>query len=53
LWSNTLSGNDFPELFSFAKRQNITVQQAREAIDINSLFNLPVSVEAYDQQARA
>jgi hypothetical protein len=49
LWNIVLPHLDFPELFFFAKRTHITIQQAKTTQDISSLFNLSVSVEAYDQ----
>jgi len=39
----------FPELFSFAKKTNISLQLARLAVPSSSLFHLPLSVEAHDQ----
>jgi hypothetical protein len=39
----------FPELFSFARNPNISVQSARLAVLLQSLFHLPLSVDAFDQ----
>ena len=39
----------FPQLFSFAKNKFISLRKALDSANIHDLFNLPVSVEAYDQ----
>jgi len=39
----------FPELFSFAKKPNISLKNAISVSPASSLFNLPLSVEAFGQ----
>lgn len=39
----------FPELHSFALNDNITVMHAKSNQDIYSMFQLPLSIEAYQQ----
>jgi hypothetical protein len=38
-----------PELFSFSKILNVTIQAAAQAPQFQDLFYLPMSPEAYDQ----
>jgi hypothetical protein len=49
LWAGQLLNQSFPELFSFAKNKNISIQKARLLFDINNVLHLPISIEAYDQ----
>jgi hypothetical protein len=51
LWAGNVSKLEFPELHSFAKKPNISLVQARTQMDLASLFNLPLSVQAFDQWA--
>ncbi|TVU31706.1 hypothetical protein EJB05_23404, partial [Eragrostis curvula] len=48
VWNGLLLSRQFPELFSFAKSKNISVQKALQT-ELISLFHLPLSVEAYNQ----
>jgi hypothetical protein len=52
-WDDCWSGGSlklaFPELFSFAKKANVSLQFARLVVPSSSLFHLPLSVEAHDQ----
>jgi hypothetical protein len=41
--------NEFPRLFSFAINEAISVQGIIQAEDLDSIFFLPLSVEAYDE----
>jgi hypothetical protein len=36
-------------LFSFAKAKNISVHRAKEILDIDILFHLPISTKAFNQ----
>jgi hypothetical protein len=49
LWNNSVPRHDFPEIFSFAKNQNITLLKAKGALNVSDLFNLPMSELAFNQ----
>ena len=53
LWDDCWHGQPlrlcFPELFSFAKKPNISLKNAISVSPASSLFNLPLSVEAFDR----
>jgi len=53
LWDDCWIGQplrlSFPELFSFAKKPKCFVNHATSVNDPANLFNLPLSVEAFDQ----
>jgi hypothetical protein len=51
LWAGNVPKLEFPELHSFATKPNISLVQARAQMDLASLFNLPMSVQAFDQWA--
>lgn len=49
LWDDTICSQTFPELFSFAKNQNILVQLAATETPFHDQFHLPLPPEAYAQ----
>lgn len=53
LWDDCWNGQpfklEFPELFSFAKKPNISLKLAADCNDLSRLFNLPLSEEAFEQ----
>lgn len=52
-WEDCWSGRplklEFPELFSFAKKANVSLKNVHIANHFSSLFHLPLSVEAFGQ----
>jgi hypothetical protein len=48
MWQDSIREDEFPHLFSFAKDPSISIQKARDMInvDIYDLFNLPLSMVA-------
>jgi hypothetical protein len=49
LWLGRVPKLAFPELYSFAKKPSLSFSQARTHASVSQLFNLPLSVEAFDQ----
>ena len=49
IWNNNLMSSIFPELFSFAWAQNISVQSFISTNNRSDLFHLPLSAQAFDQ----
>ena len=49
IWEGQVCAQAYPELFSFAKLQHITVQKTLSTLSIEHLFHLPLSSEAYSQ----
>jgi hypothetical protein len=49
MWGGSIRNQGFSQLFSFAKVTNISVCRAAAISNINQLFNLPISTEAYQQ----
>ena len=49
LWQNRVPTQHFPELFSFAKKRNISIRTAKGANGPGSLFHLPISNVALQQ----
>jgi hypothetical protein len=53
LWQDYWGGSNrrqtLPQHYSFAKNKNISVSKALWASDINQLFHLPISQEAFEQ----
>lgn len=49
LWNGQILQQAFPELFSYAKSINISVQRMKNVALLNTYFHLPLSTEAYDQ----
>ncbi|WVZ97553.1 hypothetical protein U9M48_043079 [Paspalum notatum var. saurae] len=49
LWSSNVLAAMFPELHSFAKNKNLSLQGFLSHEDSASLFHLPLSVQAYQQ----
>jgi hypothetical protein len=49
LWSGEILENSMPQLFSYAKNKNISLQQACQAQPFQDLFHLPMSVKGYQQ----
>lgn len=48
IWNDCIPQLAFPELFSFTNCKTISVVEVRNR-DLQSLFHLPLSKEAYDQ----
>jgi hypothetical protein len=49
LWSNSVPSQAFPELLSFARSVNITLEKACESLSLEHMFNLPLSETALAQ----
>lgn len=49
MWHGMVPSQAYPELFSFARKKTINVQDAKMIEDIDSLFQLPISLEAFHQ----
>lgn len=49
LWSPQLLVDAFPRLFSFAKSDHSSVKQIMQAQDLESIFVLPLSQDAYQE----
>jgi hypothetical protein len=49
LWNDAIPELNFPELYSFAKKKQISVQEAKNTVDLPNLFHLPLSEEAFAQ----
>lgn len=53
LWDDGWTGQplklEFPELFSFAKKPSISLKSAGSGGPVSRLFNLPLSIEAFEQ----
>ena len=48
-WLNRIPSNTFTELFSFTKKENLSVTQAKDMLNLEDLFHLPMSEEAFTQ----
>lgn len=46
-WNGFSLSTSFPELFSYAKNKNITVQRVCQTTQLHELFHLPLSEEAF------
>lgn len=49
LWGNGVYSQMFPELFSYAKNEMISLSVASNTPLLHDLFHLPLSSEAYAQ----
>jgi hypothetical protein len=49
LWADGILAHRFPRLYSFAKDTSISVNGVMNAEDLDSLFMLPLSQEAFDE----
>jgi hypothetical protein len=49
LWNGRILKQAYQQLFSFAINENATIQTVMEQDDLQSLFRLPLSEEAYEQ----
>jgi hypothetical protein len=49
LWGGCVPKWAFPELFSFAKSKDISLQGAADIGDLQELLHLPISAEAFNQ----
>lgn len=49
LWNNKIPSQAYPHLYSFTKKDGITVSKAYALKDLHQLFNLPLSAQALDQ----
>jgi hypothetical protein len=49
LWAPEVLSVKFPRLFSFASDASISVSQVMQAEDLDSLLQLPLSMQAYDE----
>jgi hypothetical protein len=52
LWEEDLLKHKFPELFSFAKKKEITFAVALNQVPIHGLFHLPLSEQAHRQMTQ-
>ena len=52
LWSDGIMSIEYPRLFSFAINQHILVKQIMEVDELDMLFNLPLSEQAYEELER-
>jgi hypothetical protein len=48
-WRYLVPAQAYPELFSFAKKPDISFLAATSTLDFTTNFNLPLSVQAHDQ----
>jgi hypothetical protein len=48
MWNDRLLSSQFPELCSFVKDKNISIQSVINTEDMTDLFHLPLSVQAFD-----
>lgn len=49
LWNGSICAQDYPKLFSFAKKANLSLQEVWSAPNFIELFHLPLSEQAYEQ----
>lgn len=49
LWFGQVPKHVFPELYSFAKKQNMTLEAAKSSSSLIQSFSLPLSTKAYQQ----
>jgi hypothetical protein len=49
LWSEEILAHRFPRLYSFARNASISVNEVMSAEDLDSLFMLPLSQEAFEE----
>jgi hypothetical protein len=49
LWALEVLSANFPRLSTFAADASISVSQVMQAEDLHSLFQLPLSMQAYDE----
>jgi hypothetical protein len=49
MWNRGTPAHQYPELFSFACNSKLTVKEANQKEHLIEIFQLPLSVQAYDQ----
>jgi hypothetical protein len=49
LWADRILSLDFPHLFSFAKNDKASVKLTMSQTDLDTIFHLPLSQQAYDE----
>ena len=49
MWGDVEPQHRYPELFSFAKNKNISLEAAKEADNLHDIFHLPLSAQVYAQ----
>jgi hypothetical protein len=49
MWNRGTPGHQYPELFSFACNSKLTVKEANQKDHLIEIFQLPLSVQAYEQ----
>lgn len=49
LWSDTVLSVEYPRLYSFAEDSSISVQSLMQLQDLEEVFFLPLSTQAYDE----
>jgi hypothetical protein len=49
MWHGKVRESEFPHLYSFAIRKNITIQQVSNIEDLHDIFQLPLTNEAYQE----
>ncbi|TVU04883.1 hypothetical protein EJB05_48023, partial [Eragrostis curvula] len=48
-WSEQIMASKYPQLFPFAKNRNISVKAVMENEELNNLFHLPLTAQAYQE----
>jgi hypothetical protein len=49
IWSTAILSEKFPRLFSFAINPDISVKEIIMAQDLDSIFHLPISEQAFQE----
>jgi hypothetical protein len=49
IWAGEILAYKFPRLFSYARNDSTSVEQIMKAEDLDSIFHLPLSQEAFDE----
>jgi hypothetical protein len=49
IWSDAILSSPIPRLFSYDSNQNASVKQIMKANDLESVLNLPLSAQAYEE----
>jgi hypothetical protein len=49
MWNKGIPAHQYPELFSFACNSKLTVKEAKQKDHLIEIFQLPLSVQAYEQ----
>ena len=49
MWSDAVLSQEFPRLASFASNENASVLEVMQATDLDELFFLPLSQQAFEE----